>query len=174
LEGVVEKNNVEKIIAPSAEEVLANAVKTVLEGGLDPSSLLPTLSPADVHKNILRCHCLRNRVDLKLLGWIFVLVDKEYCKALGCSSPVRYVIENLHYEKTEAYDILEVARALSYLPHCRSAFEVGEISWAKIREIARVASPEHEREWLLSRARDKSHYPACRIIPLVERGRRVR
>jgi len=110
--------------------------------------LLPTLSPEEVHKNILRCHRLRNRVERRLLDWIFVLVEREYSEALGAPSPVQYVMENLKYEKSEAYEIVDVAKALPYLPRSAEAFERGEISWSKLKQIVPVATAETEEAWL--------------------------
>ena len=39
-----------------------------------PAAQLPELSADLVHANIIGCHVLKNRVDLRLLQWIFVLV----------------------------------------------------------------------------------------------------
>ena len=60
-----------------------------------PSVLLPTLSPEEVHKNIMRCHTLRNRVDLRTLEWLHVLIAYNYCRHFDSPGPVHYVMQNL-------------------------------------------------------------------------------
>ncbi len=44
-------------------------------GDVPVPTVLPQLSPDLVHANILGCQALKNRVDLKLLEWLFVLID---------------------------------------------------------------------------------------------------
>jgi hypothetical protein len=113
-----------------------------------PSCLLPTLSPDEVHKNILGCHALRNRVTRKLLEWLHVLIARDYAGALGFPCPAQYVMEVLHYEKSEAYCVVHVAESLPGLPRCAEAFEQGRISWSALKHICRVATGETEESWL--------------------------
>jgi hypothetical protein len=119
--------------------------------------LLPEISPDEVHKNILRCYRLRNRLDRKMLGWILILLEKKFAPALGSPRPVYYIMKNLQYEKTEAYEILMAARALPLIPHSADAFERGEISWAKLKQIALAVEEEGTEDSWLSFA--KTHRP---------------
>jgi len=122
---------------------------------------------------IERIHFHRRQGEVAERALGFYLLDMERSKAYRPQQDAAcWARKNL--ECPRADKLILLAKRLEKLPEIAAAFDGGEVPWTKIREIARVASPEHEREWLLSRARDKSHYPACRIIPLVERGRRVR
>ena len=44
--------------------------------------------------------------------------------------------------------LIHLARGLEKLPEIESAFHQGEVPWTKIREIARIATPQTERVWL--------------------------
>lgn len=106
------------------------------------------LSPDLVHMNIMRCHKLGNRIHRKLLGWVFLLIERNYCVALGSPRPVFYVKLHLGCEKSEAYDIIKTAKALPHIPRSADAYEAGDISWAKLKQIARVATEESDAAWL--------------------------
>ena len=113
-----------------------------------PATLLPTLSAEEVHRNIIRCHRLQSRVHRKLLGWIAVLVERKYAGDLGSSGPVSYVMTHLQYEISEAYHVINVARALTEIPRTADAFEAGAIGWSQVKAIASVANPETEARWI--------------------------
>ena len=113
-----------------------------------PVCLLPKFSPEEVHKNIMRCFRLRNRVDLKLLGWIKILLEGNYSKDLSADTPVQYVMDNLKYGQTEAYNVLKVAASLSKLPRTSAEFEEGGISWSQFKPIADIAKPSTEERWI--------------------------
>ena len=95
-----------------------------------PICHLPLMSPDEVHKNIMRCYKLGNRIDRKKLGWIHFLIEGDYCVALGSPRPVFYVMKHLGCEKTEGYDIVRTAKAVPNPPRSLDAFECGDISWA--------------------------------------------
>jgi hypothetical protein len=113
-----------------------------------PITSHPEMSPDLVHTNIMRCYKLGNRIHRKLLGWVLVLIERNHCVALGSPLPVFYVKLHLGCEKTEAYDIIKTAKALPCVPRSADAFEAGDISWAKLKQIARVATEETEKDWL--------------------------
>jgi hypothetical protein len=113
-----------------------------------PTCLLPELCAEEVHKNILRCFRLGNRVTLKLLGWIKVLHDHNFAQTLSSRSTVQYIIDNLKYGQTEAYNLLNVALSIPGLPRTACAFEKGEISWSQVKPIAEIAKRGTEEAWI--------------------------
>jgi Holliday junction DNA helicase RuvB len=81
----------------------------------------------------------------------FYLLDMEKRgeqQAVGCSSVVQFAEESLGISSKEANALLRIARALEELPEIDRAFSLGELSWSKVREITRVATPETETKWL--------------------------
>ncbi len=113
-----------------------------------PTCLLPQFSAEEVHKNILRCFRLRNRVDLKLLAWIKVLHENGFAGQISSTTSIQYIVDNLKYGQSEAYNVLHVALSIPGLPHTASAFERGKISWSQIKPITDIAKPTTEDAWI--------------------------
>ena len=139
---------------------------------LDPALCnLPGLSPEEVHKNILRCHHLRHRVERKLLGWLFILIDRGFFKAIHKSTPVQYVMDFLSYQDSEASEVVRVARALPLLPKLAETFEKGEISWSHVKLLSTVAKEETEAEWLAFRRAHRPGALRAEVKNAIDKGR---
>jgi len=89
-------------------------------------------------------------IGRRQLGWIFVLIEGDFCVALGSPLPVFYVKKHLGCEKTEAYDIIKTAKAMPNIPRSLDAFECGKSllglktiknSFKKYIHTARCAMP---------------------------------
>jgi hypothetical protein len=119
-----------------------------------PSTLLPDLSAEEVHKNIMRCYHLRNRVDRKMLGWIEVFRRQHHAQELGTPITVRHIAKHLKVSRGEAYVMVKVARSLEDLPLLSAAFDAGDVSWTQTKAIAPIARPDTEKKWILF-ARDR-------------------
>ena len=138
----------------------------------DPSRCnLPELSAEEVHKNILRLHYLRHRVDRKILGWLFILIDRGFFKAIHKSTPVQYVMDFLKYQESEAGEVVRVARSLPVLPRLAETFEKGEICWSQVKLISSVAKEETETEWLEFRKTHRSGALRAEVKNAIEKGR---
>ncbi len=74
------------------------------------------------------------------------------CRALyqlrGFRTTAQYAATQFSIARREARDLLAVGRALLELPVIDQAFAAGEVCWSKVRELAKVASPQHEAKWL--------------------------
>ena len=115
----------------------------------DPSvCLLPELSAEEVHKNLLRCHQLGRRVDRKKLGWLYLIIDRNFLPELGGGTILQYVMKYLEYGRQEAQEIIRVAMKLPSLPRCGEAYDRGDISLSKLKALARVAKKGSEEGWL--------------------------
>ena len=69
-------------------------------------------------------------------------------KKFGCCSSTHYAVAKLGVNRKEANDRKRVARELLRLPELSLVAEEGRISWGKLREIVRKASPETGEFWL--------------------------
>ncbi|HVZ31299.1 MAG TPA: HNH endonuclease [Polyangiaceae bacterium] len=67
---------------------------------------------------------------------------------LGFGSFVSYVEQLFGYTPRSISEKLRVAEALEQLPACRAALEQGQLGWAALRELTRVAVRETEEAWL--------------------------
>ncbi len=74
------------------------------------------------------------------------------CRALyqlrGFRTTAQYAASRFNIARREARDLLAVGRALLELPVIDQAFAGGVVCWSKVRELAKVASPQHEAKWL--------------------------
>ena len=136
--------------------------------------LLPELSAEEVHKNILRCHSLKNRVHRRLLEWLYVLIVRDYAEDLGSSSPAEYVKANLGYEgSSEAYRVVEVARAVPALSRSLDAFDRGRLSWSQLKRIASVVRVDTEEAWLTYALSHKPWELKAEAEDAIRNGRRL-
>jgi hypothetical protein len=67
---------------------------------------------------------------------------------LGFSSVGDYTRERLGISQSQFYDLAQVATALASLPLIHDALVRGDISWTKARELAVVAAPDTQEQWL--------------------------
>jgi hypothetical protein len=77
--------------------------------------LLPMLSAEEVHKNIMRLHRLRRRIDRKILGWLHVFIVQEHYRAMSYTKPTQYIEEKLDCKQSEAYETAKLAERLDAL-----------------------------------------------------------
>jgi Holliday junction DNA helicase RuvB len=66
----------------------------------------------------------------------------------GCRSAAQWAAHRFGMGRREARDLLAAGRALKDLPEIDRAFDKGKLCWSKVRELIRVAVPEHEGKWL--------------------------
>src|SRR5687768_2806737 len=67
---------------------------------------------------------------------------------LGLGSFAEYVERLFGYSRRTLDDKLRTAEALEELPELTRSLREGVVSWSAVRELARVATPETESEWL--------------------------
>ena len=80
----------------------------------------------------------------------FLLAEVEQAalwRTLGYSSLTAYAREALGYSSSKTSDLLRVGRRQD-LPRLQQAFRRGELSYKRATEVARVATPLDEEEWL--------------------------
>jgi hypothetical protein len=69
-------------------------------------------------------------------------------QVLGHPTIVRYAVCCLDMSRRRVRDLLLVGERLPELPSIDRAFEAGWLSWSKVRQLCRVATPETESAWL--------------------------
>jgi uncharacterized protein DUF222/HNH endonuclease len=104
--------------------------------------------------------------------WLLMVGEfdrREGFWAWGCKSCAHYLNWACGIDQRTARDQVRVARRLPELPVTTEAFSTGELSYAKVRAITRVATPENE-ETLVELAR---HGTASHLERIVRAYRRV-
>jgi len=74
--------------------------------------------------------------------------DRGVHQLLGFASAVHFAIERLEMKRRTARELVAVGRALTELRLLDAAFAAGDLSWSKLRLLARIAVPETEKAWL--------------------------
>src|SRR5690606_38559391 len=95
----------------------------------------------------------------------------EVHRHLGYASFPQYVERLFGYGFRTTEDKLRTALALERLPELRAALCEGSLPWCAVREVARVATPETEHEWLEA-ARGKTVRQIERLVSGREAGDR--
>ncbi|MCP4039340.1 MAG: HNH endonuclease, partial [bacterium] len=67
---------------------------------------------------------------------------------LGYASAMLFALNRLDMNERRAQELLAAGRRLGCLPEIDRAFADGELSWSKVRCLARVATRETEAAWL--------------------------
>lgn len=110
-----------------------------LERGLPPERVQEELLRAQRTTEIghrVRAHYLAD-MDERGIGEI-----------LGFSGAVHFAIRELNISRREARELITTGKALEDLPHIDAAFADGRLCWSKVRQLAKVATPEHEEAWI--------------------------
>jgi Holliday junction DNA helicase RuvB len=66
----------------------------------------------------------------------------------GCSSTLQYAEEKLELDRRRCGELLFLGRKLLELEQLDRAFREGKIGWVKVQIVARVATREHEADWV--------------------------
>jgi hypothetical protein len=109
---------------------------------------LAALGAHAVHQ--VACSALGTLTTYRLiLGRCLLAVQRsEIFLEFGCSGAVHYAVSQLGISAQQARSLLRVTRLLEELPLLTLAAEEGWLSWSKLREVVRVATPESEAYWL--------------------------
>ena len=67
---------------------------------------------------------------------------------MGYRTAAQWAAGRLGMSAREARDLLAAGRALPELPLIDRAFAEGRLWWTKVRQLIKVANPQHEQEWL--------------------------
>src|SRR6185503_19653498 len=110
---------------------------------------------------------LEARIGLGLLRALRAGVHRH----LGFGSFAHYAEQLFGYGARTTEDKLRTAEALEHLPELSSALDAGTLTPSAARELARVATPETEREWL-DAAKGRSVREVERLVSGRARGDR--
>lgn len=87
-------------------------------------------------------------VRARFLATLAVWYRRRGWEAWECVSPAQWLSWKCGLGSVAAHEHLRVALALETLPAITAAMGEGKLSWTKVREVTRVATPESEEKWL--------------------------
>ena len=126
--------------------------------------------PMDDVEHWIGIGCAMGAVSNRLKAFYLHAVEERRLYVLrGCASAVQYARVRWGMSRTEAHELLATGRRLRELPAIDRAFADGELTWSKVRMLARKVGPEHEAAWL-ERARNLSIEELSRELKGVNPG----
>src|SRR3954452_12665750 len=102
----------------------------------------------DLYLRLKANHQIRIRCDAREAPMLREADEMSLHVALGYPTLADLVMAELDCSRHTANEKLRVAHELLELPLIDEAFRAGEVSWSKVRELTRVATPDTEDEWL--------------------------
>ena len=116
-----------------------------------PSCPHPSCATDDwkpVHEQILTIGRGLASHERELCWWLARAVQVGVHQACGFASLHEYTDRFVGLNRRQTEERLRVGRTLSRLPAMDEAFGGGDITWSKVRELSRIATPDTERDWL--------------------------
>lgn len=108
---------------------------------------LPTIDPEELHRYLLKCHRLENRVRYRFIQGLYAIEVGQLYLQLGAESTQEYADEHFGWKATRVYDGLKIVERLEHLPLTKEAY-LTDLAYTRVKEICRVASAETEAEWI--------------------------
>jgi hypothetical protein len=124
-----------------------------------------------VDVELRRLGTARSKNDFELCRWLRIGAEVAVHRSCGFASIREYSERVLGLSPRETEERLRMAAELDRLPELSARFEHGELHFAAVRELTRVATSETELEWLAATA-TKTTREVERMVSGTERGDR--
>ena len=152
----------------------------VVEEGLEPTGVAegpspvssPTQAQAAAAQELCEAAAHVNAAMARQVELLGRMETDEHWGEWGIRSLAHWASINLGLDPRSCTDQAATARALRELPRIAAQFSTGELSFAKVRAVARVATPETEARWA-ALARQASLSQLVRIASAYRRAAQV-
>jgi len=108
----------------------------------------PDLDADQAHMALKKSVEILDEVQHCALLWFGEIMRRKLYRDLGFSTMRTYAMEALGFSPTRAGDFIRLARRLESLPIVKKEVATGKLGYTKAREIATVADPTNELEWV--------------------------
>ncbi len=136
-------------------------------------ALVPGLSGEELARRLSMVARAGEVCHRALAFYLHDMESRRIHHALGFATAVDFARYRLGMSKGRARDLLLTGRKLAELPQLDAAFAAGEVSWSKVRRVARVATAETEAAWV-ARAREASHEEVDALVAMAKEGEEPR
>ncbi len=114
------------------------------------------LPASEVHTRLKDALVELQQAEKNALLWFSEIARRKLYRELGFSSLQMYATEALGFSKSKTAQFTRLAGVMEELPVLREAVTSGELTWTKAREVAKVASPKTEGQWVEKARRSSS------------------
>ncbi len=115
----------------------------------------PGLSASQAHSALKTTVEIADRAQHCAVLWFAEIRQRRLYRELGYSTMRAYALNELGFSPTRTGDFITLSRKLESLPRVKHEMAAGRLGYTVAREIAAVAAPETEEEWL-TEAQNKS------------------
>ena len=98
--------------------------------------------------SLRQCIAVTDHAQQHAVLWFGDIMRRGLYRQLGYSSMRAYALDRLGFSATRAGDFIRLARKLEDLPAVKEQVASGRLGYTKAREIATVADPTNEKDWL--------------------------
>ena len=126
---------------------------------------------AQAHQALSKLRLKRAGLDAEEGTWLLRAFRAATNVYFGYASFGEYIERLFGLRRRATEEKLRVAEAPEELPELTEALRSGELNWSAVRELARVAMPETEREWIAV-ARRRTAREVERLVSGLARGDR--
>jgi len=145
-----------------------------LETGYPGAEFHAGLPASRAHHGLQQALLASQSAEKHALLWFTDILQRQLFRELGYSSIQAYAGEALGFSPSKTSQFLRLAETLEALPLMKAAAASGEIPWTKLREVARVATPTSEREWVAEARCSSRRALAAKVTQAKEQARQAR
>jgi len=114
------------------------------------------MSASEVHARLESALRDLRRAERNAVLWFGEIFRRRLYLELGYSSIHAYAAEEHGFTPSKTSQFVRLANALVELPRLRQSVASGKLGWTKAREVAKVATPDSERQWIAEAQRSTS------------------
>ena len=105
--------------------------------------------PVQDKDRLLRASKRHTEVGHRILAYyLWDMEERRESQLLGFPTTVDYAVKRLDLPRRSARELIEVGEALISLRRIDEAFAAGQLSWSRVRLLAKIVTPETESSWL--------------------------
>ena len=131
------------------------------------------MSANDIHTRLEAALRELQRAEKNAVLLFGEMLRRKLYQDLGYSSIQTYAAEALGFTPSKTSQFVRLAGALEELPRLRRSVAAGELGWTKAREVAKVATPDSEEQWITEAGRSSSRSLEEKVRVARQRARRA-
>ncbi|MFH1842272.1 MAG: HNH endonuclease [bacterium] len=131
------------------------------------------MSASEVHARLESALRDLRQAEQNAVLWFGEILRRQLYQELGYSSIQAYAAEEHGFTPSKTSQFVRLAGALAELPRLRQSVASGKLGWTKAREVAKVATPESEQQWITEAKRSTSRQLEQKVRASRQQTRRV-
>lgn len=135
------------------------------------SAFAPGRPAADVDAALRQALAVSEEARRCSVLWFAEIQRRELWRALGHASLELYAVHGLGFSRNRYWQFKRLADELDRLPVLQEAVSDGRVGWTKAQQVARIATPATESDWVERAAQSGRRELAAAVTAEVARVR---